>query len=328
VERLDLAELAASFGVTEIVRELPKARALDILIAALNQTPGEPAAVTWELEPHRMLQQMYEIGVEAMDRALVDRILARAADSVPLLLGVLNAYGEELLRDQDDPLVVRALALLGEIGGPAALPVLLKFVTLSDETLAGAARWACQRLCFQHPAEALRIMRQMTADGEALDLAGLAQQICMMPEVPGRAEALTGIADRVQDFPTEGAELVVLSVITSALVMQGANSELAVTLEKRYAAALSREARAELKRIRAEFAGTPAYVADEDELTVHELCCEAFEAPDDAEDDAEAEQSGLATVVLSKPKPGRNAPCWCGSGKKYKTCHLERDQSR
>jgi len=25
-------------------------------------------------------------------------------------------------------------------------------------------------------------------------------------------------------------------------------------------------------------------------------------------------------------KPGRNDPCWCGSGKKYKKCHLPEDQ--
>ncbi len=30
-------------------------------------------------------------------------------------------------------------------------------------------------------------------------------------------------------------------------------------------------------------------------------------------------------VVLS-PKPGRNDPCWCGSGLKYKKCHLARDE--
>lgn len=24
----------------------------------------------------------------------------------------------------------------------------------------------------------------------------------------------------------------------------------------------------------------------------------------------------------SRPKPGRNEPCWCKSGKKYKNCHL------
>ena len=26
--------------------------------------------------------------------------------------------------------------------------------------------------------------------------------------------------------------------------------------------------------------------------------------------------------TTGKPKLGRNAPCWCGSGKKYKKCHL------
>ncbi|MSR83007.1 MAG: hypothetical protein EXS58_08795 [Candidatus Latescibacteria bacterium] len=25
-------------------------------------------------------------------------------------------------------------------------------------------------------------------------------------------------------------------------------------------------------------------------------------------------------------KLGRNEPCWCGSGKKYKKCHLNEDQ--
>ena len=30
--------------------------------------------------------------------------------------------------------------------------------------------------------------------------------------------------------------------------------------------------------------------------------------------------------VLLDPKLGRNAPCWCGSGKKYKKCHLLEDE--
>ncbi len=29
--------------------------------------------------------------------------------------------------------------------------------------------------------------------------------------------------------------------------------------------------------------------------------------------------------VRSRPKRGRNEPCWCGSGKKYKNCHLSQD---
>ena len=31
-------------------------------------------------------------------------------------------------------------------------------------------------------------------------------------------------------------------------------------------------------------------------------------------------------VVRTQPKLGRNAPCWCGSGKKYKKCHLRMDE--
>jgi preprotein translocase subunit SecA len=35
----------------------------------------------------------------------------------------------------------------------------------------------------------------------------------------------------------------------------------------------------------------------------------------------EAEATDVQTVVRSGPKVGRNAPCPCGSGKKYKQCH-------
>jgi preprotein translocase subunit SecA len=32
--------------------------------------------------------------------------------------------------------------------------------------------------------------------------------------------------------------------------------------------------------------------------------------------------------VRAQLKIGRNDPCWCGSGKKYKNCHLKDDQSK
>jgi len=32
-----------------------------------------------------------------------------------------------------------------------------------------------------------------------------------------------------------------------------------------------------------------------------------------------------ATFVRAQPKPGRNDPCWCGSGLKYKKCHVDKD---
>jgi SEC-C motif len=32
--------------------------------------------------------------------------------------------------------------------------------------------------------------------------------------------------------------------------------------------------------------------------------------------------------VSRKGQLGRNDPCWCGSGKKYKQCHMREDQGR
>jgi preprotein translocase subunit SecA len=37
--------------------------------------------------------------------------------------------------------------------------------------------------------------------------------------------------------------------------------------------------------------------------------------------DAEDEEPQKAAPVRKGPTPGRNEPCWCGSGKKYKKCH-------
>ena len=34
------------------------------------------------------------------------------------------------------------------------------------------------------------------------------------------------------------------------------------------------------------------------------------------------------TVRKSGPQVGRNDPCWCGSGKKYKHCHMQADQKQ
>lgn len=32
--------------------------------------------------------------------------------------------------------------------------------------------------------------------------------------------------------------------------------------------------------------------------------------------------------IRHDPRPGRNEPCWCGSGQKYKKCHLDEDRRR
>jgi hypothetical protein len=37
---------------------------------------------------------------------------------------------------------------------------------------------------------------------------------------------------------------------------------------------------------------------------------------------------GKREASAPREKPGRNGPCWCGSGKKYKKCHLPEDDRK
>lgn len=40
------------------------------------------------------------------------------------------------------------------------------------------------------------------------------------------------------------------------------------------------------------------------------------------------EKSKQGNEAMAKKGPGRNEPCWCGSGKKYKKCHWGADQAK
>jgi tetratricopeptide (TPR) repeat protein len=276
----------------------------------------EPEAVTRELEPHRLLHELFVAGLDAIDASLIDRVLARGVDCAPLLMGVLNAYGEDLLQDTDDGLVVRALALLGEIGDPVFLPALARFVPLEDDTIGGSARWAFLRIARRHPVETLETIRRLSVGAEALDLAALAQQLCLMPDVPGRSEVLLALADNLAEFDKDERDLVIVSMLTSAHVMHGADSEPAVSIESRYGALLSREARKELKKLRSEIEEARQEIAEAEEPSVYEVCIEGFDVVDDE------------PFERAAPKLGRNELCWCGSGKKYKKCHLDSDEGR
>ena len=52
----------------------------------------------------------------------------------------------------------------------------------------------------------------------------------------------------------------------------------------------------------------------------------SMQSPGGGEGD-EGGQEVVKTMRRSRPKIGRNDPCWCGSGKKYKKCHMGKDEA-
>jgi preprotein translocase subunit SecA len=43
--------------------------------------------------------------------------------------------------------------------------------------------------------------------------------------------------------------------------------------------------------------------------------------PFQGEEEKDAKKTIMNIPIVAEKKPGRNEPCWCGSGKKYKKCH-------
>src|ERR1035438_68346 len=123
----------------------------------------------------------------------------------------------------------------------------------SGALLGGAVLGARAKAAPEPPfPETLDIVRHLSIGAEALDLAALAQQLCLMPDVPGRCEVLLGPADNLSEFDKDELDLVIVSMLASAHVMQGAGSEAAASIEKQYGALLSTAARKELKSLRSE----------------------------------------------------------------------------
>ena len=79
-----------------------------------------------------------------------------------------------------------------------------------------------------------------------------------------------------------------------------------------------------------EVAASAASVLERPQWTVYQICAGEVVWPS-GEDGDEDDEDELDTALSSPERvrraftPGRNDPCWCGSGKKYKKCHLDAD---
>ncbi len=61
----------------------------------------------------------------------------------------------------------------------------------------------------------------------------------------------------------------------------------------------------------------------QEKLAVHHATISAFSGADQPAPQLETGPQRVKTVRREHPKIGRNDPCWCGSGKKFKHCHGE-----
>ena len=273
----------------------------------------EPQSVTDRLRPHRLVHELQYPPATGVRPEVVEQILEYRDVCQPLLLGTLRGWGLRSFRDDHDFPAEAALALLGEIGDLATLPAMLEFLDVEEDGVREAAAWAVWRLTERSPRDVLPKLRQAAAAGPSSFRWGLAAAYGMMRGIEGVQEALLDLLQGLENLDAEERGSVFCAVTWALQESQGRPARAQVlALIARYSKILDQETQRDC-----------LLPADEDEppppLSVYDFCCEPA---DEQEDDEEV------GPVFVRPKIGRNDPCWCGSGKKYKKCHLSADDQR
>ena len=306
----------------------------------------EPEDVSERLRPHRLIDDLLETAEDGLNGELVDGILEDGARCGPLLVGVLRAMATGTLPGGHPAPIVCSLALLGEIGDPGVLPELIECYPVDDDDIQAAAHWAVKRIASRRPEESFEAIRKLAPGADAEGRCDLALAISFVPVESGKRGFLLSLLDGLAGFPKPDRHELFMSVALALEYSEGAKGrELAWSLLSRHSAALPKRTRAALRdafKVHHEM-DLAAPDGKPPELTVYNLCGQAWDVdeededdededdnPFDDEEDADDEDDQDDDVI---PEPmhrgvtlGRNDPCWCGSGKKYKKCHLDSDE--
>ena len=317
------------FGLDDIegYKDLSKHEQIELVVEALRRRRDlEPVPVTARLRPYRLIHQLQD--AEDVDAQLVDALVQEGESIVPLLVGVLRGWAQSFLPEDDEDVVENTLALLGEIGHAGTIPHLLEFAVLDNVDLSGAAGWALDRIIETDRKQAARVMGEIAPGLGANERILVLERLLLHPGLDASGELLARLSENLDRMPTPDLGAFLPTLVGAMIAARGrAGVEPARTL-MRHSARLPRKSRRECDDL-IEALGArealPPLPAKPSAWTVYDIC--AGKAVWEADEEEEQEDFALPPEpVLRRPTPGRNDPCWCGSGKKYKKCHLDSDE--
>jgi uncharacterized protein YchJ len=297
------------------------------------------ADVERRLRPYILLNKLMIEADDALTPETMRGILEHADECLPILRGAMYDWARELsgLSLSGACMVI---ALLGEIGGSGDLEELLE-VSDSSELFAHV-HWSIHRIAERHPEETVSVFRKAIANANTSMRCAIGEQLYLMQPMAGMKDVLAGLLFDFHGFGAEPNSGHLLLTVVHGLRKLG-ESDLADALLARYTPMVTEE---DQEHVRQESSGPHEYLSrleiegitglDIEEVCIERVLMEEEEIEDeDAEEDEfdedEVEEDeddfGFVEPVHVEAKPGRNDPCWCGSGKKYKKCHLAEDEA-
>jgi hypothetical protein len=312
-----------------------------------GENPEEPLEEYGRLLPYILLNDLQHQATSVVDYdGVVERMIENGARCAPLLWAALRDWASHPKTIQPKAVALWA-AVLGEIGGVELLPGLLELVVNDDHDILLHASWAIHRLGQRFPQEVLAGFRERAPQAPSMLRCVIAEQLAMAPpEIEIRPVALS-LLDGFRNFAKQQDAPYLL--LTVAFALESRTEGDGAPLITRYGEMLSRKSKDWLlEEVEAEGGFVPRLLAHGvDEADLKDICMDrVLMIHEDHEDDEESaeedleeedldgdewdedldEEDGPAIPTVAAPKPGRNDPCWCGSAKKYKKCHLAADE--
>jgi tetratricopeptide (TPR) repeat protein len=327
---VDYEDAGISADVLEKFRDLPAPLQGKVVTRSLRENHDkEPEDVTERLRPLRLIEEMLADG--ELDSGTVDAMIAEGPSIVPLLVGVMRAWAQDYLDEDEDVDLENALALLGETGSPAEIRHLMEFVGLENGVASGASSWALGRIIERFPVESARFIESIAAGLGSAERLKVAEMAMRHPAFDPDGRLLARLGENIEWMSQEDRDGFVPLLIGAMAGARGsAGINIGRSVLRRQSGLLSRGARRESEDYLDLFghggiAPRPPGVSP---WTVYDICAGQATWGGDGEDDEEEDDEFLPPPepIRNAPKPGRNDPCWCNSGRKYKKCHLEADE--
>jgi SEC-C motif len=280
------------------------------------------------LLPYRVLADFQQQAIGMVEYKTLHEILDNRERCLPLLRAAFREWVEGPSDLGHDALCLM-MAIMGEIGAAEDMEDLWGLSEYDDLAVFGHAHFGLYRFGQRMPEAALALIRKRTPGAPVAMRCGFAEQLVVLPNVEGLTETLLELLD---DLPSTKHEDdgYLLMLVTHGLAALG-NTVQVQEVMARNVRRLSKPGRRYFEdAIEAEDFLPLMLREGVNQLDLDEVVLEREllgEEEDEDEDPFDEEEDDEDIEPVVKPaQPGRNEACWCGSGKKYKKCHLQADE--
>ena len=167
------------------------------------------------MRPFVLLNDLQRNAPSIVARETMQDIIDHAAECLPVLRGALRQWArkQDGVSDKAGFLIV---ALLAEIGGPQEMEDFLELAAYENGFL--HVHWAIHRLAERYPEAALAAFRAATPKAPVSLRCGLAEQMNMMPHLPGIEDAIVALVDHFSRLSRDrDAGHLLLAAVTALL---------------------------------------------------------------------------------------------------------------